>query len=261
MSRANGNQSVEKILRIIESLAKASQPLRLIELAKRVDMPSSTVFRMLNTLIDMGYAYQEDTGLRRYALTTRFLYIGQMIADHSDFQGLVHPYIQELSNSLKEMSCVAIMQNDKLRYVDVVEDANNRITVRQRIGGSAPIHCTGSGKIFLSHFSDTMLDEFIKTHGLVARTPKTITDIDQFKSEIAKCRKLGYAIDDEECEIGMRCVAAPILDRNKKIVACVSISGPTARMSKERCTNEVIPELCRTVEKMGTKICGESPEM
>ena len=133
MSTANGNQSVEKTLRIIETLAKAPQPLRLIELSEHVNMPSSTVFRMLNTLIDMGYAYQEDAGLRRYALTTRFLYIGQMAADHSDFQGLVHPYIQELSNNLREMSCVAVMRNNKLRYIDVVENANNRITVPFRV--------------------------------------------------------------------------------------------------------------------------------
>ena len=258
MSTANGNQSVEKTLRIIETLAKAPQPLRLIELSEHVNMPSSTVFRMLNTLIDMGYAYQEDAGLRRYALTTRFLYIGQMAADHSDFQGLVHPYIQELSNNLREMSCVAVMRNNKLRYIDVVENANNRITVRQRIGGSAPMHCTGSGKLFLSEFTDSMLDAFIESHGLPAQTPKTITQVDQFKAEISNCKKFGYAIDDEECEIGMRCVAAPIYDRNHRILACVSISGPTTRMSMERCTGQVIPELCYTVENIGTKICGRT---
>ena len=111
-----------------------------------------------------------------------------------------------------------------------------------RIGRIAPMHSTGVGKIFLTQYSDTKLDELVKKRGLAKLTEKTITSLPELKAEIEKVRKQGYAFDEEECEIGVRCVAVPIKEYSGKIVAAMSISAPITRLTYER-TNEIIKYL------------------
>ena len=260
MALTKSNQSAEKTIRIIESLARASQPMRLSDLAKEVDMPSSTVLRMLMTLEDMGYAYQEEEGLRRYGLTGRFLYLGQLISAQNSMQHIVHPFLKKVTGQLGEMSCVAMMDQGKLRYIDVVESTQNRIVIRQRIGGSAPMHCTGSGKLFLMQLSAPELDDYIARDGLPAHTPHTLTSRPALARELEKCRANGYAIDDEECELGMRCVAAPIFNLQGEVRAAISVSGPAARMPSVRMETEIIPLLCATARRITEKVTGQKSD-
>lgn len=257
MKLTGGNQSVEKTLYIIEALARSSRPMRLSELSKAVDMPSSTVLRMVSTLVDMGYAFQEENDLKRYGLTMRFLYMGQMAAEHISFRDVAHDYLMRLSDELGESGCLSIEDNHRVRYLDVTEGRGNLITIRQRVGGSGSMHCTGSGKLFLTQYTDKQLDDYVANVGLQPLTVHTVTNKKELVYELESCKAKGYAVDDEECEIGMRCVAAPIYDINGKIIAVISISGPVSRMPRLRYETEIAPKICESAARITQVISGK----
>ncbi|MDD3409298.1 MAG: IclR family transcriptional regulator [Eubacteriales bacterium] len=256
--QSKSNQSVEKTIRIIETLANAADPLRLSQIAASVDMPASTVLRMLNTLIECGYAYQETSELKRYGLTMRFAMIGQLIAERFSIRNISHSYLLDLAHRTGESCCLAIDDHGKVRYLDVVEANQSLITIRQRVGGSAMMHCTGSGKLFLSQYSSEQLEAFMKEHNMPALTSHTLTTPEELNYELDSVRRQGFAYDDEECEIGMKCLAGPIYDSKGKIIATLSLSGPISRMSKRRIEMELTPILCDTANQITAAICGEA---
>ena len=251
------NQSVEKALSIIEILAHSSGSMRLFDIAKEADMPASTVFRMLNTLIKYGYAYQECNGSQRYGLTLRFLYIGQLASDHFRIRDIAHPFLISLTQQTDESCCLAINDSGALHYLDVVESTRSHVMIRQRIGGTAYMHCTGSGKVFLSECDHDKLKDFVQKKGLPKVTDNTITTLDQLEADLQKVRERGYAIDDEECEIGMRCLCAPIRDAGGHVFAALSLSGPTSRMQYERFDQELSPKLCACANAITEQLCGK----
>lgn len=257
MKLSGSNQSVEKTLLIIETLASAHSPMRLSELAKAVDMPPSTVLRMVNTLVNLGYARQEDEPSKRYALTTRFLRIGQQAAEHIDIREISHPLLLELSQKTGQSSCLSICDQNKVRYLDVVEGSGSMVAIRQRIGGSARMHCTGSGKLFLMQYTDEQLDEFISQRGLPPLTPNTVTNKAELCHELKTCLRRGYAMDDEECEIGVRCAAAPVYDYAGRVIAAISISGIISHMQKLRVEMEMVPLLLEAAEKVTGILVGK----
>ena len=256
MKLTGSNQSVEKTINIIETLATSHAPMRLSELSNAVDMPNSTVLRMVNTLVAHGYAFQEEEEPHRYGLTMRFLRIGQMVTDRFSLRDITHPYLIKLSNETNESCCIATQDGFKVRYIDVIE-GRNLVTIRQRVGGTAQMHCTGSGKLFLMQYSEEQLDEFIATAGLPRLTEHTLVTKPDLMYDLSMCRERGYAVDDEECEIGMRCLAAPVYDANEHVIASVSISGPIARMTRMRYERDLAPILCEMAHKITAQVAGE----
>lgn len=250
------NQSVEKVLQIIEILAQSNDSKRLLDIAKEADMPACTVFRIINTLVKCGYAFQERYGSKRYGLTLRFLYIGQQASSHFRIRDMAHPFLTELSQETGESCCLAIKEDGIVRYLDVVENTRSQIMIRQRIGGTPHMHCTGSGKIFLCEYDSKMLSDFAREKGLPRITANTITTLEELEYDLQGVRTRGYAIDDEECEIGMRCLSVPIRDASGHVIAALSLSGPISRMDFTRCEMELCPKLCEYANVIAEQICG-----
>ena len=246
-------------MRIVEILARANSPMRLSDIARDAEMPASTTLRMVNTLVECGYAYQEENGSQGYGLTMRFFKIGQQVASHFSIRDLAHPYLVSLAQEAGESCCLAILDHDEVRYLDVVESAKNHVMIRQRVGGSAPLHGTGSGKLFLCQYPPEKLAAFA-SKGLRRLTPHTLTSTEELEYELRVTRERGYAVDNEECEIGMSCLAEPIYDINHKIIAAISLSGPISRMTNMRIDLELIPSLRRATKLITEKINGFSME-
>ena len=164
-----------------------------------------------------------------------------------------------LAQEAGESCCLAILDHDEVRYLDVVESAKNHVMIRQRVGGSAPLHCTGSGKLFLCQYPPEKLAAFA-SKGLRRLTPHTRTSTEELEYELRVTRERGYAVDNEECEIGMSCLAEPIYDINHKIIAAISLSGPISRMTNMRIDLELIPSLRRATKLITEKINGFSVE-
>lgn len=118
-------------------------------------------------------------------------------------------------------------------YIDVANVPNRTLMTTQMIGNVAPLHCTGVGKLFLTQYSPVELERLVSLKKLQGFTRRTITDAETLKTELENVRKTGYAFDNQECEEGARCVAAPIRGHTGRIIACISVSGPAVRMTNE----------------------------
>jgi len=230
---AKKNQSVEKAFQIIEYMAKSKGALRLHDIAVGVGLPESTALRFLNTMLNFGYVTQNPESLK-YSLTMKFCWLGGLVRAQASFTDIVRPYLEELAEKCEESACIAVEQDMSVVYIDVVDGPDNMLKTLQRIGHIAPMHSTGVGKIMLLDYDEAKLDKLIKEKSLISLTKNTITTKEKLLEELERVRKLGYAMDNEECEIGAKCIAAPIRDYTGKIVAGVSISGPATRMTPEK---------------------------
>lgn len=227
------NQSVERTFQIIEIMAKGRANMRLLDIAEKVKLPTSTVIRYLATLMSYNYVRQDPETLR-YSLSLKFCQIANMINSQFSIRDIARPFLIKLSNICRESTCLAQEEDMTVLYIDTVDGPDAMLKTFQRIGKKASLHCTGVGKLLLLNYSDEKLDELIEKYGLPAVTPNTITNKEDLIEELRKVRNNNYAIDDEECEIGARCVAAPIRDYTNQVIAGISVSGPTNRMTMKR---------------------------
>ena len=242
------NQSVEKAIQIIEMMAREGGPMRLQDVAAKCGMPASTVLRMLNTLLVYGYVNQ-DPLTQRYSLSLKFAQLGSRICAQVSLRDVAHPYLRELSQRCHEASCLACEEEMEVVYTDVVDGPDSMLKIMQRIGKRAPMHSTGVGKLLLLNYTPKQLSEFVSVKGLPGLTPNTLVTKEALVAKLDEIRRQGYALDDEECELGARCVAAPVRDYSGRIVAGISVSGPISRMSMER-----IAVIAPVVQEIAAKI-------
>jgi DNA-binding IclR family transcriptional regulator len=232
-SSVKRNQSVEKVISIIETMARARGPMRLQQVATDVSLPPSTVLRFLGTLMDADYVTQDSDTLR-YSLTLKFCRLADLVRAQITIRDVVHPHLVEMADACGESTCLAIEEDKMVVYIDVVDGPDSMLQTLQRIGKRAPMHSTGVGKALLADFTRAQLDSLIAEHGLERLTDHTITRSERLEEELAIVRRQGYALDNEECESGVRCVAASVRDFSGKAVACISVSGPVTRMDSEK---------------------------
>ena len=242
------NQSIAKAFHIIETMADAPGPLRLQEIGDRLKLPASTVLRFLKTLMDNGYAGQNPDTLR-YFLTLKFCRIGDQVKRQVKLRDLVRPHIVRLSQKLGESTSLAVEQDLLVVYIDVVDGPDHILQSLQRIGKIAPMSATGVGKALLTDKTNADIDSLVASRGLPKLTGKTIVSKAKLQKELQAIRERGFAIDDEECETGVRCVAAPLRDHTKRVVAAISTSIPAGRMPKER-----VEEVGKTLSKLAGEI-------
>lgn len=194
----------------------------------------------------------------RYSLSLKFAQVGNIVSSRFSLSKIAHPLLSELSQRCQESCCLAVEENMELVYTDVVDGPDNMLRIMQRIGKKAPLHSTGIGKLLLLNYSNKQLNELIATKGLSALTPNTLVTREALVERLDLIRQQGYALDDEECELGARCVAAPVRDYTGKVVAGISISGPVSRLTKER-IHVIIPVVKETADKI-SKLLSYSEE-
>ena len=227
------SQSVERTFQIIEVMAKERGQMRLLDIADKVQLPASTVLRYLATLMSFNYVRQ-DPETQRYSLSLKFCQIAYMINSQFSIRDIARPYLIRLADICRESTCLAQEEDMTVMYIDAIDGPDNMLKTFQRIGKKAPMHCTGVGKLLLLNYSEEKLDQMISKFGMPSFTPNTITSKQELLDELRKVRSNNYAVDDEECEIGARCLAAPIRDYTNKVIAAISVSGPTNRMTMKR---------------------------
>jgi len=227
------NKALDRALRIIELLAHHRGPMKLQVIAEKAKIPESTVLRILNTLIRNKYA-QQDSDTKKYFLSLKFSYIGNLISSQLSIRDVVKPFLVELSEKSRESTCLAVEQDSMAVYIDYVDGPDSLLKTLHLIGRAAPLHCTGVGKSLLLNYSAEGLDRYIRNKGLEPLTGHSIKTKERLVQEIEKVKSMGYAIDDEECEDGVRCVAAPVRDYMGKVIASISVTGPKSRLTWER---------------------------
>ncbi len=227
------NQSLRKALEILEGMTRMDSPFRLQDLSTHLEMSPSTVSRFLNTFIDYGYV-NRDPSTSFYYLTLKFAAIGERVRTKFPFQQTLLKYAREISNHFNESSSLCVENNMQMVYIATEDGPGQMLRNLQRIGHIAPMHATGVGKVHLLNYSETNLLELVEKRGLAKITNKTITNLEDLKIEIEKIRNQGYAFDDEECELGVRCIAIPVKDYTGKVIAAISLSASKNRLEKEQ---------------------------
>jgi len=252
------NQSSDKLLNLLEIMTEQSEPLRLQDVAKLCSMNSSTTLRFLTALQRRNYVAQDiDTG--RYYLTFKICALAQNVSTLFDIRNIALPFMRNVAHIFGE-SCNLSMENDMMVvYIDVANVPNKMLMSTQRIGNIAPMHCTGVGKLFLSQYTSSELERLIAVKKLPIFTEHTIGNPAALRTELEGIRNVGYAFDNQECEIGARCIAAPVRDYTGKIKAGISVSGPAVRMTDEHIFAH-LPYLLEAAEQISLRMGWQKPE-
>lgn len=235
MERENMVKSVGRALDIITLVSLKKGGLGVTEIAKQIDINKSSVYRILSTLAQYGYIEQdEDTG--RYKLGYKFLEISSKLLESIDLRAEARPFLQQLEDETNEVIHLVVYDQGEVVYIEKL-DGNQTLRMHSKVGKRAPVHCTSVGKAILAYLPLNVVLDILDRKGMALHTDKTITNKDIFIQELASVKRNGYALDLEENEYGITCIAVPIFDHLGKVIAAASISGPTLRMTDERMTH------------------------
>ncbi|ADK80050.1 DNA-binding transcriptional regulator KdgR [Sediminispirochaeta smaragdinae] len=235
MAKQENSTSVTSVIRvfgILEELAKERE-LGLSDLAKRMYMSKSTIFRFLQTMKELDYVSQ-DPVTERYSLTVKLFQIGLMTLDLHDLNKIANKHMIKLAHRTCETVHLAILdaESRSIIYVHKV-DAEYSLSLLSRIGKKAPLHCTALGKVLMAYSDEDTLREVLRGLSYREYTPKTINNEADYLKELEKVRNQGYGEDLCEHEENICCLAAPIRDRFGNVVAGMSITWPEFRFSED----------------------------
>lgn len=230
--KKRGNQSGEKLLSILEYMVAQEESARLLDISKDLNLNSSTVLRFLTTLVNTGYVEQDPETLKYYP-TYKICAVSDKMRMHTNIRMIARPYMLQINKIFGESVCMAIEDNMKSVYIEVIREQNQSLMTVQRVGSTAPLHCTGIGKLFFLNHSEAEIERYVQIEGLTRFTDNTITSKWQLDNEIQRIRERGYSYDEEERELGSRCVAFPIYDFSNKIIAGISVTGPITRLTDD----------------------------
>lgn len=225
-------QSVDRALSILEVLSDYNEGLGITELSSKISLHKSTVHRLLATLIHLGYVVQDPIS-NRYQNTLKLFELGNKRLENMDIFSIAKPYLKELMAKTNEVIHLVIRDGNEIVYIDKVE-SNNTIRMFSRIGKRSPMYCTAVGKAILAQLSDQEVEKIWKSSDIITYTEHTITELNDMKKVLQEVRQNGFAIDEQENELGVRCIGAAILNHTGEVAGAISISGPTLRVTKDR---------------------------
>lgn len=235
MKTKNPIQSAERIFRILEYIAENGST-GVVEIGVALDIHKSTVHRMLLSLISMGYVIQDEkTG--KYELTFKLVRLSSHFLSKIDMYKISHDYIVKLANECHETVHLVQRTGYEVVYIDKYEPIGlleSSIRMASHIGLRRPMYCSGVGKAILAGLPIEEVREIWTQSIPTKKTQYTITSLEQLEKELITVRECGYALDNEENEIGVRCIAAAIKDYQKNVNYAFSISAPVSRMTDER---------------------------
>lgn len=224
-------QVIERAMRLLDALAAHSDPVTLKELALATGLHASTAHRILNDLVVGRYVERVDNGL--YQLGMRLLELGSLVKGRLNVHEAAISPMRALHRLTGQTINLSVQQGDEIVYIDRAWSERSGMQVVRAIGGRAPLHLTSTGKLFLSTLESRQVRAYAMRTGLAGNTRNSLTDIDKLERELALVRRHGYARDNEELELGVRCIAAGIFDDSGKLVAGLSISAPAERLQDE----------------------------
>lgn len=224
-------QIIERVLNIMEILADEGE-MSLTELAKTMALPKGTTYRLLQSLKAKDYVNQDQTN-RKYRLSLKIANIGNKILGNVDLRVEARPILEKLLDETKESIHLAILQGEEVVFIDSLPSLYS-LQVHHKLPGERGFaHCTAVGKVLLAYSSPLKVKRVIEK-GLPGLTSNTITSASDLKKHLEIVRRQSFAIDNEESEKGCRCIASPIRDYKGKVIAALSITGPSIRITEDR---------------------------
>ncbi len=251
MQTTSSIQVIDRLARLLDAIAANNNPVSLKVLSAETGLHPSTAFRILASLAEHGFVERSSSG--HYRLGVKLLQLGSRVQGRLDIRREARPIMEWLRNETGETVNLIVREGDEVVYVERVVP-NRMMRVEQMIGGRAPLHVTAVGKLFLAEGGAEACLEYAARTGLPSCTPHSITDPTALWRSVKNALQQGYALDDQEAELGVGCIGVPIRDSTNHIVAGISVSAPIERR------REVWVTLIRQAgEKLSTRL-GFHPE-
>jgi DNA-binding IclR family transcriptional regulator len=223
-------QVLARAFSLLDVLASYPDPVQLKELSERTGLHPSTAHRILNDLAAGRFVDRPEAG--SYRLGMRLLELGNLVKARLDVRDAAIGPMRELHKLTLQPVNLSVRQGDEIVYIERTYSERSGMQVVRAVGGRAPLHLTSVGKLFLAHDDPVRVRAYATRTGLAGHTRNSITDLGRLERELAVVRNNGYARDDEELELGVRCMAAAIFDDQGKLVAGLSVSAPADRLEE-----------------------------
>lgn len=246
----NPVQSAERIFLVMEMLANNGE-MGLMEISAALGLHKSTVHRLLMSLIYMGYAKQDETS-QKYMLSYKIVSMAGKLLDRMDIMQVAKPYLERLSDLSGEAVHLVAREDNNILYIYKIEAKVGTIRMVSHVGMVHPMYCSGVGKAIMATLSEKELRQIWNESVIEKKTDKTIVDYEEMLRVLEEVKRNGYALDDEENEKGVRCIAACLKSYQNEVKYAFSISGPTSRMTRER-----VKELSVDVKKVQEELSRE----
>ncbi|WP_281888683.1 IclR family transcriptional regulator [Paenibacillus sp. YYML68] len=222
------NSTLERALMLLEQLALNKGGVGIGELSEATQLPKSTTHRILETLQKAGFVMQEPS-TEKYYVGLKAIEIGMSGLHNIDLVEAAIPHLQDLAAQTGQTAFLAVYNEGEVIYIYKV-DGTSSVIMNAILGSRNPVHCTGLGKAIMAYFSLEAVDQIVSEKGLHKYTETTITDHQQFLQELSKIRQKGVAINREEYDEGLSSIAGPVFNYTGKVIAAISVAGPTARI-------------------------------
>lgn len=218
------NRSASRTVTMLSIISESPRGISLVDIVKRMEIPKSSAFDILHTLIELGMVYEIEDGMKRYTIGYKAFEIGNSYLTRLNFIQEARTYVEQVANTLSKTTFLAILDGDEVVYVYKHEPAGAMITTCS-IGARNNVHSTSLGKAILANMERSDRDTLIEQLELKQITKKTIIDKNELKSELELTKQRGYSLDDREGGDNLLCIGAPIFDHSKKVIAAISASG------------------------------------
>lgn len=246
-------QVIERMVALLDALASHSDPVSLKILSQGTGLHPSTAHRILNDLVTARFVDRTEPG--SYQLGMRLLELGNLVKSRLNVRDAALGPMRELHRATGQPVNLSVRQGDEIVYIERAVSERSGMQVVRAVGGRAPLHLTSVGKLFLAADDVRTVRAYGVRTGLAGHTKNSITDLAQLERELALVRARGYARDNEELELGVRCIASGIRDDTGKLVAGLSISAPADFVQ-----DDWIDQLCKTAAQISSALGYESDE-
>lgn len=240
-------QVIERLVSLLDALAAQSDPVSLKELSQRTGLHPSTAHRILNDLVISRFVDRAEPG--SYQLGIRLLELGNLVKARMNVRDAALGPMRELHRLTGQPVNLSIRQGDEIVYIERAVSERSGMQVVRAVGGRAPLHLTSVGKLFLAADDPRVVRAYAVRTGLAGHTRNSITEAARLENELALVRARGYARDNEELELGVRCIAAGVRDDSGRLVAGLSISAPADFLQ-----DEWIEHVCRTAAGISSSL-------
>lgn len=248
-------QTIERMSVILDVLARSPKGISLGELSAKVSLPKGTTHRILSSLSYFDFVRQ-DSETRNYSLGFKLVELGSSLLEQINLRKEAEPFLHALSEKINETVYLAVLDGIEVVYIEKIEAYDDSIGLRatSKVGQRNAANGCSLGKALLAPLPEQVLDKLIGEMPFIQKTENTITDPLQLKAHLQGVRARGYAIDDEESERGIRCIAVPIWNEVGLTVAAVSVSGPAIRITRELIQGTLKDEIIHTALSISKKL-------
>jgi IclR family pca regulon transcriptional regulator len=240
--------SLARGLLVITAFGQQQRAMTVAQLSIRTGLSRAAVRRCIYTLAGLGFASSEDG--RHYALTPKVLSLGHAYLSSSPLATLAQPVLNRISERVQESSSAATLEGDEILYITRSKSDTHIMSVDLGVGSRLPAYCTSMGRVMLAALPPAQLDEWLAAARLVKRTAHTVSDAEGLRTVLAEVRANGYAIVDQELEVGLRSIAVPVFNREGRAVTALNISSHSSRMPIADMQSRLLPVLREAAQEL-----------